>query len=49
MVRLAAIISFFMSLVCYGWSIKHGAWSWELFMLLGMFLWCVSGAHDRVP
>ena len=47
--RLLAILSFFMAVIFYGWGITHDAWTWQLFMLLGLFFWCVHGSHDRVP
>jgi hypothetical protein len=48
-VRLAAIISFAFALIFEAWSIKHGVFGWQLFMLLGLLLWCISSAWDRTP
>ena len=47
--HLLAIICFVLSLCFYAWSISHGVWTWTMWMLWGLTLWCVSGAHDRVP
>jgi hypothetical protein len=49
MTRLLAILSFFMSVIFYAWDISHGHWTWTLFMLLGLFLWCLSGSHGKIP
>ena len=43
MVHLLAIIAFVLSVVFYAWDIAHGHWTWTLFMLLGLLLWCISG------
>ena len=47
MVHLAAIISFALAVIFNAWNIHHGVWSWVLFMLLGLLLWCISGRWDR--
>ena len=46
MVRLFAILSLFASLMCYAWSISHDRWTWTLFLILGLFLWCISEGWD---
>jgi hypothetical protein len=49
MVRLLAIIAFALAVIFDAWSITHGAFTWELFMLLGLLAWCISSAWDRTP
>lgn len=49
MIRLAAILSLFLSLICCAWSVHHGVWTWTLFLILGIFLWCISSAWDTRP
>jgi hypothetical protein len=49
MVRLAAILSLFLSLVFEGWKVSHGAFGWQLFLILGLLLWCVSEGWDHTP
>jgi hypothetical protein len=49
MVRLFAIISFALGFIFKAWSISHGAFDWQLLMLLGLLLWCISSAWDRTP
>jgi hypothetical protein len=49
MTRLLAIISFGISVIFYGWDITHDRWTWTLFMLIGLLLWCLSDSHPRVP
>jgi hypothetical protein len=46
---LLALISFALALIFYGWHVAHGVWTWQFWALWGLFLWCLSGAHDRVP
>ena len=48
MTKLAAIVSFILSLCFYAWQIKHGVWSWELFMLTGFALEAIS-EHPKAP
>lgn len=48
MIHLLAIISFALAVIFYAWTITHGTITSELFMLIGMFLWCASD-HPRVP
>jgi hypothetical protein len=48
-VRIAAIISLFISVLFCAWSIKHGVWDYTLFALLGLFLWALSTAWDTRP
>ena len=48
MTHLAAIIAFILGVIFYAWSISHGIWAWEFFMLLGLALWCIS-AHPKAP
>jgi hypothetical protein len=45
---LLAVIAFVMSVIFSAWSIHHGVWSWQFFMLWGLLLWCVSG-HAKAP
>jgi len=45
--RLLAIISLAMSVVFYAWNISHGRWTYVLFMLIGLLLWCISDRWDR--
>jgi hypothetical protein len=47
MIRLAAILSFFLSLVCYLWSVHHGIWDYTPFAVLGLLLWCTSSTWDN--
>lgn len=49
MVRLCAILSLFLSLVFEAWKFSHGVFTWELFLILGLFLWCISEGWDRTP
>ena len=46
MLHLLAIISFVLGVIFLAWSIAHGVWTWELFGMLGLTLWCISGKHD---
>lgn len=48
MTKLLAIISFILSLIFYAWSISHGIWTWQFFMILGLALDCLSD-HPKVP
>lgn len=48
MVRLAAILSLFASLLFEAWKFSHGVCTWELFMILGLLLWCISEKWDRL-
>lgn len=48
MIHLAAIIAFILAVIFWAWSLGHGVWQWELFMLLGLALWCISG-HPKTP
>ena len=48
MTHLLAIIAFALSVIFYAWSIKHGVWSWQFFMLWGFLLEAVS-SHDKWP
>ena len=48
MIHLLAIVSLIISVIFYAFSVQHGVWSWILFMLIGLTLWCVSG-HEKVP
>jgi hypothetical protein len=47
MIKLFAIISLALSLVFYAWSISHGTFTWILFLILGLLLWCISD-HPKV-
>jgi hypothetical protein len=49
MLRVAAIISFYLSVVFYVWNITHGRWTYTLFALLGLALWCLSDKCDWHP
>lgn len=49
MVRLAAILCLLAAVIFYGWSIRHGVWTWQFFALWGLLLWCVSDSHPKVP
>ena len=49
MVRLFAILSLFLSFVFEAWTISHGVFTWNLFLVLGLLLWCVSENYDRRP
>lgn len=49
MIRLLAIISFALAFIFYAWSIRHGVWTWILFMLGGFLLASISGSWDRPP
>jgi len=46
-VHLLAIISFALAVIFNAWNIHHGAWSWTLFTVIGLLLWCISGRWDR--
>ena len=46
---ILALLCFFAALLFYGFRLAHGVWTWQFLMLWGFFLWCLSGAHDRVP
>ena len=48
MTHLAAIIAFILAVIFWILAIGHGVWQWELFMLLGLALWCLS-AHPKAP
>lgn len=47
--RLAAIICLVLAVIFYAWHIAHSPWTWTLWMLLGLLLWCVSESHPKVP
>lgn len=49
MTRLAAIICLILSVCFYAWGVAHGPWTWQMWMLCGLSLWCVSDAHPKVP
>jgi hypothetical protein len=44
MFLLAAILSFALAIIFYAWNISHDVFTWTLFMLIGLFCWCISGA-----
>lgn len=46
MLHLLAIIALTFSVIFYAWSLGHGVWTWTLFELLGLTLWCIS-EHPR--
>ena len=43
-----ALLCFLLSLIFSAWSLAHGAFTWQFFMILGLFFWCLSG-HPNVP
>ena len=47
MLHLLAIIAFVLAVIFLAWGIAHGVWTWQLFGMLGLLLWCVSGRWDR--
>jgi hypothetical protein len=49
MIRLIAILAFFLAIILNAWSVKHGAITWQLLALIGLFFWCISSAWDRTP
>ena len=46
MIHIAAVIAFAFAVAFDAWSVSHGIWTWHLFALLGLLLWCLSGAWD---
>lgn len=48
MTWLLAVISFILSLCFYSWSVSHGVFTWEFFMLLGFVLKTLS-EHAKAP
>ena len=42
MFSLAAIIAFALSVIFYAWSVGHGVWTWQLFMLTGLLCVAIS-------
>jgi hypothetical protein len=48
MVRLCAIISLALALIFEAWSISHGVFTWHLFAILGLLLWCISESWNPV-
>ena len=49
MTKLAAIVSFIMSLCFYSWDVQHGTViTWQFWMLLGFVLEALSG-HEKAP
>ncbi len=48
MIHLFAIIAFALAAVFFAWNLRHGVWSWQFFMLLGLLLATVSG-HEKWP
>lgn len=46
MIRLAAILSLLLSFIFEAWKISHGAFGWQLFLILGLLLWCISDRRD---
>lgn len=48
MTHLLAIIAFALAVIFYAWSITHGVWTWEFFMLWGFLLEAIS-AHPKWP
>jgi hypothetical protein len=49
MIRVLAMLAFFLSLVMLAWSVSHGSITWKLLCVLGLFLWCLSSSWDRTP
>lgn len=49
MVRILAIAAFALAVIFNAWSFSHGAFTWQLLALLGLFFWCISSAWDRTP
>jgi hypothetical protein len=47
MFAIAAIISFALSVIFYAWTLSHGVWSWELFMLIGLLCLAISGKSPK--
>jgi hypothetical protein len=49
--HLLAIVALCFAVVFFAFTIVHGIWAWQLFMLIGLALWCISGhpwVHDHV-
>jgi hypothetical protein len=47
MIRILAMLAFFLSLVMVAWTLSHGALTWRVLAVLGLFLWCLSSIWDR--
>jgi hypothetical protein len=48
-IRLFAILSLFLSFVFEAWKFSHGVFTWDLFLILGLLLWCISDSWDYNP
>lgn len=48
MFHLAAIVLFILSVIFAAFSIAHGIWTYQFFMILALTCWCISG-HAKAP
>lgn len=40
MIKIAALVSLILAVIFWCWSLSHGIWQWQLFLLAGLALWC---------
>jgi hypothetical protein len=49
MIKILAVLAFALAVIFNAWSLQHGAITWQLLALIGLFLLALAALWDRTP
>ena len=47
MIRVLGVVSLILAVLSWIFQVTHGVIAWQLWLLLGLALWCLSSVYDR--